>query len=270
MAVYVASHKAVHLNGALPSCYKWVYVGDNKEKLHQEGISFRDDDGTNIAERNRSFCELTALYWIWKNRNDSYKGLCHYRRFFSTTLFSKRLESCLDEADIVSRLSQYDCIVPLKAYTNMPVDFRYCIGHSSEDWDALRESIKLVSPDYFDDFTRITKDEFFYPGNMIIANTSVFDDYCEWLFAILFSVESMISLVGRDSYQSRAFGFMSERLLRVWLLHNHIKFVECPVMNLDAKLHSIIRVYLDNKLGRPIPRLHDPITKKVRAGKIGN
>ena len=42
-----------------------------------------DNTGENISSKNPLYCEMTAIYWGWKNVQADYMGLCHYRRYFS-------------------------------------------------------------------------------------------------------------------------------------------------------------------------------------------
>ena len=68
--------------------YMPVHVGsEGKQDL---GYT-KDNTGENISTKNPYFCELTGLYWAWKNLNNEYIGLAHYRRHFSNT--NKRLKT---------------------------------------------------------------------------------------------------------------------------------------------------------------------------------
>lgn len=56
-----------------------------------------DNTGNNISNKNPIYCEMTALYWAWKNLKADYIGLCHYRRYFTfdkNRTFSKLKDWC--------------------------------------------------------------------------------------------------------------------------------------------------------------------------------
>ena len=57
-----------------------------------------DNTGDNISSKNRKYCELTAIYWAWKNYekigNPEYIGFMHYRRLLNINFSNKSTEIC--------------------------------------------------------------------------------------------------------------------------------------------------------------------------------
>ncbi|MEA3490948.1 MAG: DUF4422 domain-containing protein [Campylobacterota bacterium] len=202
-----------------------------------------DSSGDNISDKNDTFCELTALYWAWKNRyfdDSDYVGLVHYRRYFAgdekfaSDKFGEL--SILDEDSIKTLLSSYDVIVPKKRhYYIETISSHYAHAHYHKDMDILREVVLERSPEYLQAFDQVLKQRSLYLYNMFVMSDSLFDSYCQWLFPLLFSLEEKIDVSGRDAYQKRVFGFMGERLFNVWLRHNTLNTVELEVVNLEGE-----------------------------------
>ena len=66
-----------------------IYFPLHVGKKGKRSIGFHGDDtGSNISERNANYCELTGVYWAWKNLKCDVIGLCHYRRYFSHPLIN--------------------------------------------------------------------------------------------------------------------------------------------------------------------------------------
>lgn len=75
--IIVATHKAYRM--PTDKMYIPIQVG----AIGKDSIGYqRDDTGDNISILNPFFCELTGLYWAWRNIDADYIGLVHYRRLF--------------------------------------------------------------------------------------------------------------------------------------------------------------------------------------------
>lgn len=189
-------------------------VGASLNTSHIENITIRDNQGDNISDRNRQFCELTAIYWIWKNAKEDIVGLEHYRRHF--ILPNDWLERMIDN-DIDVILPTPLCVVPSLAQN-------YRDRHVEEDWVCLSEYIKQNLPKEYDSFTDFFENTGIYsPCNMFIMKREVLDELCTWMFPILFACVETIG-EHEDTYQNRYPGFMSERLITYFFEHNRDKY----------------------------------------------
>ena len=59
---------------------------------------------------------------------------------------------------------------------------------------------------------------------------AMFNELMNWLFTILFSFEKRCELNKYSGYQERIFGFLSERLITLWVIHNKINYKELPLI----------------------------------------
>jgi len=110
--IVIAAHKPYRMPA--DPIYLPLQVGASGK----ESIGFRrDDEGENISELNPFFCELTGLYWAWKNAEADYRGLVHYRRHFGSEKESKDpWEAILTEKELRPHLGKVRLFVPERRY----------------------------------------------------------------------------------------------------------------------------------------------------------
>lgn len=192
-----------------------------------------DNTSDNISLKNPNYCELTAQYWAWKNCNANYVGFCHYRRLFD-----------LNNSKISKLLNEYDIILPRIFTLDCTVREQYNRDHIKEDLDKTLEIIASKYPDYMEDAENVLNKKTIYFCNMFITNRELFNSYCEWLFDILFELEK-VTVISENKYQSRIFGFLSERLLNIFIEHvkriDDIKICEVPVKFIEENKFSFLQ-----------------------------
>ena len=229
--IYIVSHKKTEF--PKNKIYKTIQVG-KKDNFGD----VRDNTGDNISEKNSNYCELTAAYWIWKNDKSEITGLTHYRRYFFKNKNTNSINDILDKEDIENILEKYDVILPEKErIIKYSVKDAYKKFHHIEDFNKCRDIIEEKYPEYLESFDKIANGRKLYLYNMFISNKKIFDEYYKWLFDILFELEKRVDISNYTDYDKRIYGFLSERLLSVWLQrNNHLKIKEMPVYNTEEKI----------------------------------
>lgn len=220
ITIVVATHKEATM--PKESMYLPLQVGA-KGKV---SIGYqRDDTGDNISEKNPKFCELTGLYWAWKNLESDYIGLVQYRRYFTQikgkSLFHTRPgQQLLTEKQLQHYLPKSVVLLPQKQnYMIETVRSHYEHTHGTEDLDQAEQIIRERCPDYLPDFQKVMNQRKAHMFNMGIFRRDYLNDYCSWLFPILFELENRIDVTEKTDFEIRLFGRVSELLLNVWLEH---------------------------------------------------
>lgn len=256
--IYQVFHKNAQI---LQSRYVIPIQVGNGEMLSCACI--RDNQGDQISNKNDSYCELTAQYWAWKNDKDAeYLGIMHYRRLFDFSNFNYQtdINGVINESTlgldfeakygyfddtIESFVSMYDIVLP-KLWSVKNIGFKSLKEHYvkapyhiASHLQATEDAVKELYPEYFSDFQIVLNGHEGYFTNMFVMKREYFERYCEWLFDILALVESKISLDGLNIQERRVFGYLSERLLNVWIAYE-------KRINPTLKIGTLDRVFVEN------------------------
>lgn len=231
--MYVVSHKKFMI--PQDPFYTPIYVGGYEPEYTG---ALRDSDGDNISQLNKKINELTAFYWVWKNTRSEQVGFCHYRRFLGNNLqFSNSYFGVLTRGQAESYLNDVDMLTA-RAICTYPRNISKQLKDTINDkvyencYRMYEDRIKEICPEYLEDFYFVMNGIVMYPCNMFYTRWEVFDRYCRWVFPIVAYVADKLDIRGYDSYSERTVGFFAERMLTVWILHNHIKVAEMEVVSI--------------------------------------
>ena len=221
--ILVATHKQYWMPE--DKIYLPIHVG----RVEKADLGYLGDDtGDNISAKNANYCELTGLYWAWKNLKCDYIGLCHYRRYFAHAVSGSDMEkkklAILQRTDYEKLLKQYDVILPKQRnYFIETVRSQYEHAHNKNDLALTEQIVAELYPEYSEAFCKVMGGTKLHIFNMFVMKKEKFDEYCQWLFTILFELEKRIDISSYSQYEARVFGFLSERLLNVWLEKQKLK-----------------------------------------------
>lgn len=194
-----------------------------------EGFA-RDDEGDGISVDNPRYCELTALWWAWRNLDADAVGLAHYRRHFAGSGERGTLTG-REAADLLSRAP---LVLPRRRrYWVETVGGHYAHTFDGSQLDVLRDAVGNVCPEYLPDVDRHLAERSGHIWNMLVARADVLDAWCSWLFPVLREAESNIDFSGMTPFEARCMGRLSELLLDAWASHEGVPYVEAPVVSME-------------------------------------
>lgn len=205
----------------------------------------RDDTGDNISDKNNFYAELTATYWVWKNwlkqhPEVEYIGADHHYSHLDWTrihplqrqgcsIYKVPLPQFMEEFETYNskyiNFEPYDIILPKKikyGQINQTLLTQYIQHHPLEQYELFEKIVAEFHPESKPLLPKLRNLQDFYLGNSYAMRRYLFEDYCQWLFPMLFELEKRSE--GFEKYKNypakrrRMPPFLSERFINLWLM----------------------------------------------------
>ena len=245
---------ACHKPSELPDndLYLPIHVGAANAAKPVPGTQ-PDNTGDNISEKNPMYCELTAQYWLWKNVDADYYGLCHYRRFISFapekfTNLSKdnrkqviiqslnertmdeyyldneeAMREIIESHDIVATEEQ-DLSRVFTPRGNQGSVYKHFAAHDRDlinvhDLDTMIGIVERKYPQYAADMKEYLAGPHFRGYNCFVMKKDLFNELCSYEFDVLAELEKTVDFSTYDLTRTRIYGFMAEILYSSFVYH---------------------------------------------------
>lgn len=177
----------------------------------------KDNVGDNISEKNPQWSELTALYWGWKNlKNTKYAGLCHYRRYMNVDITNENIDQLMKNYDmmVVDYYKDFDYKIVAKGLQS---------ALSQEDYWLYIDTMLAMYPDIKQTLLDYHyNNNTFVPYTIFVARKELYDEFCEFMFPVLFELEKRI-LPHSYNRQKRIIGYFGEWTLGLFIAYKKLR-----------------------------------------------
>lgn len=238
---------ACHARSFVPvkACLYPIQVGSALADFRLDNM-LHDDEGDHISDRNSSYGELTAHYWMWKNLPADFYGLFHYRRYFSfnpallpsdpwgNTIYPRLDEAAmselnLNEAAMRAVIEPCDILAPAaidlrtKEFKSVRAQYVGAPDHYGRDLDLIGEIIKQKRPEFEPFWRQYLDSDQAYFCNMFIMRREYFDRYSALLFELLEEHRRQTDVSSYSRRAGRVGGYLGERIFGAWYLEQKIR-----------------------------------------------
>ncbi len=251
LKILVACHKPcelirnkyiVPINTGRTTFLKEYKSGNISEKDYNWMITntIADNTGDNISEQDDKYCELTTMYWAWKNYEKlgtpKYIGFMHYRRHFifdDINKFDNTYKSCvvpfkIIDANYINTLNysdetfndicnNYDFICCNAIDDNMSIYEHFKKNHRIEELDFCIEVIKEDFPELLQCANEYLSQNLGYYCNMFIMKKDLFFEYCNLIFYLGQKITNRFDYSNYSQWDTRF--YVLERITGIYLYY---------------------------------------------------
>ena len=124
---------------------------------------------------------------------------------------------------LLSEHKEVDVILPYPSIHYPDISGQHNRYVNERDWSAMLQAMQEVAPEYYTAYmSTISKENYFYNFNMLIAKKEVYDDYCRFLFSVLERTEELTTPRVWER-ADRFAGYLGENLTTIYFRKNRNK-----------------------------------------------
>lgn len=192
-------------------------------------------EGANIDFLNKFYCELTGLYYLWKNIDSDIKGIEHYRTYFYGS------NGLLNDSEIVDILTHHDVICGKLHFPSLMgiknIRHGTQLGPTAPFMSTFCNVLNDINSDMGASFQAYLDTEYLYPTNTLITTADIFNQYCQALFYVLAQFDKRVQFTPQSL---RMDGYMAELFMGFWFTYKKYNIYTASMKKYKKNLIDIM------------------------------